>query len=393
MKYPFVLLFLLFTIILSAQIGREFNKDKVNRNVAQITEKDYENVKLDKNGTPILPKKAIRETVHFYEDGYRVEAQYFDLEKKKKELYSRVLLKRKGTAVHSVEIYTYSFGKESLLRKHEAVIKDGKLFSEKISNSTKEMGSAQYFYGKTKKGLDFEVIDLKNYNRKVKYYTESDEYGKVFSTQLNGTDTVMLLHLLERQGDTLSTWLLIHRKRNSSPDSIKLTERKWLDANDNLILHLMQFDALTEPPPGEPESANFASAFSNHYNKDIVKKANVFPKKETLFGPWRSEVNNLELFFEPESVNGKPRFYGSSYLSKSNEPTVEEYMAAGEIWKYILKQGLGRGTWSFNEDGEIIIRLKNGSTLLFTAEMDLNTLVLKPKMKGMEGVLRLVKAG
>lgn len=386
-------LILLVPVFLSAQIGREFKTVKVNGDVVQSLEKFYENVALDENGAPVLPEKGAIETLNFYQDGYLIESQNFEYQDSVKALSSRVLLKRDGEAIRLAEIYTYHHDKESLLRSHEAVIKNGKLISEKIRNDKKDLGTVQYAYGKTTKGLDFESIAADGNNAAVVYYTESDEHGLVFSMETMGTDTLIQQYFLENQGDTLRKSLIISRNSgNISPDSVLVIERTWLDHNGNPILNLKQMEALSEPPAGEPKTANFVSSFTYEYDKNIAIKAPVLPDQETIFGAWQSRANNLELFFEPESVNGKPRMYGTSYLSKSNEPTVEELLEAGEIWKYMLKQDFAPGTWSLDKNGELTIILNNSSILLFSAEMDFKTLVLKPKMKDMKGELRLVKS-
>lgn len=388
-------LMMLMTFGCNAQIGREFKFEKIKGDTVRSTEVSCENTQLDENGKPILTEKAERKTVNFYQKGYLVESQNFECDGETTDLSIRILLKRAGSAVRSAEVYSYWRGKESLLQAYDAEIENGKIVSEKIRNQQNEIiGDVQYLYGKTDKGLDFEWIDLVGNRGSKTFYTESDEHGTVFSMETFADDTLMSLTRLERQGDTLTKSLLVAQSNwNTFRDSVLMTVRKWFDSKGNPTLILTQMEALTAPPPGEPKATNFVSSISYQYGKSAVRQARNFPNQEEIVGAWRSESNNLELFFEPESDNGKPRMYGTSYLSKSNEPSLEQLQAAGEVWKFMLKQDFAPGTWTLDDkNGNLTIVLKNGSVLEFSTTLDIKTLVLTPTMKGMNGSLRLVKS-
>ena len=385
---------MLLPLLIYSQISREFESKKINGDFIQVIEKDYENVKLDKNGKPILPKNAIEEYLHFYENGYSVETQAFEYNEHSKELSWRVLIKRNGSAINNAKLYSYNRGKERLLREHSAIVEDGKLRTEKIIKNGKEVATVQYTYGNINGAINFEVINLSSSYRTVDFYTEFDKYGTVFSAQINEIDTIMSLRRIEVHGDSIRKSILINKKINSnSLDSILFIERTWFDSNNNPTMDLKQMIALTEPPAGEPKTANFVSTYSYLNSENKIKTASSPPTNEELYGAWRNESNNIEIFFEPKRSSGEQRFYGSSYLLKSTEPSIEEYLANGKIWIFMLKQEFKSGSWIINEQDELKVILKNGSILTFSIILDNNILILKPKMKDMKGELRFSKSG
>jgi hypothetical protein len=72
---------------------------------------------------------------------------------------------------------------------------------------------------------------------------------------------------------------------------------------------------------------------------------------------------------------------------------MEQLLAAGEIWKFMLKQDFAPGAWTLDDkNGNLTIVLKNDSVLEFSTTLDIKTLVLTPTMKEMKGSLRLVKS-
>ena len=113
---------------------REFNFEKLNGDQIKSIELDFEDVKIDKKGLPVLPKKSYNETVNFYKDGYLMESVRYDYSGKKKELSSRVLLSRFDSVVNQVQVFYYRNDKESLLRVHTAEVENGKIIKEDIRN-------------------------------------------------------------------------------------------------------------------------------------------------------------------------------------------------------------------------------------------------------------------
>jgi|GEM_PF-2511076 len=384
----------LIPVSIFAQIGREFKFDKINGDTVKSTEIAYGNTSLDENGVPILPEKGDNETVNFYQGGYLVESQYFEYQGAKRELSSRIILARTDAAVRQATIYTFHRGKESLLRAHKAEIANGKVIAEEIRNDRNEnIGTVQYAYGKTSDDLDYEWIDAVGNRGSRKFYTVTDQHGVVFSMETFANDTLISHQRIEARGDTLHRSLLVNKKGvNNLPDSVLITVRKWLDGHGNPVLVLTQMKALTEPPPGEPQSINYVSAISYEYGKAAPKVGENRLDPIELYGAWRSEFNNMELFFEPKSDDGTQSLYGSSYLLNANEPSVEQYLAEGEIWKFMLKQDYKPGSWSLEEDGTLKVILSNASILSFWAYLEYNTLVLRPHMKDLKGELRLVKS-
>lgn len=396
MRFLLILLQSSIPFIVFCQIGREFKFEKVNGNVSQSTVIDYDNLKLDKTGKPILPSKAAdNETLNFYKHGYLIESQQYDLEKMKKEVSKRILVNRKESAINSVEVYTYSRGKESLLRVHETKLNKGQIVSEEVRDeNNKLLGTATYSYGTTDANLEFERIAFSGNRRNAEYYSEKDKFGNLIELESNKKDTVMYLERLIQEGDSINKSLIISKKGwNNSPDSILITRQKWFDNKHNPILLLTKMEAISKPPPGEPTTVNFVSSITYHYGNLPKNDRNNIPSQTEIFGGWVNKQNNIELFFEPQTVNGKPRVFGSSYSSKSNEPSIDELLANGEIWKFMLKQDFKYGTWTLDEEGELRIVLSNESVLLFSTKIEFNALILQPKMKDMKGTLKLVKRG
>jgi hypothetical protein len=384
---------MVFPVMVYSQIGREIKTIEANGDYVQIIEQSYENVKIDRNGRPVIPQKTTDEYLYIMEGGYNIETRYYQISGKEKELEFRIAIDRDGAVINTAELYYYSHGKESLLRSHSAKAENGRIVSETIHNTRGEIGNCTYSYGAKNAAISYEVLELENINKiKTTFYTESDDQGTLFAAQVMGSDTLMKSKRIEIQGDTLKKSLLISKNRMTNKvDSVILIERSWFDAEQNLTMEMKEMIALTEPPEGEPKAMNFLSVFS-YLDKDNARpNSSSLPEIEALYGAWRNEVNNLELFFEPFN-NGAQRFYGSSYLLESNAPTPEEYLAKNRIWIYLLKQDFQHGSWSFDGDKTMTITLANGSILTFELSMDGNTLVLKPTMENMEGVLRFAKS-
>ena len=389
MKYLISICFTLFPFLIFSQISREFNSSKVNGNFVQFIEKSYDDVKLDENGIPIVPKNADQESIHFLKDGYSVESRFHEIENGKKELSLKITLERKGPIIHLAEIYSYRRGKEHLLRSHIANVKNGRIVSEIIKKNGKEVGKVQYSSGSINQGTNYETINLNNYGRQIKFYTERDNNGVVFSAQINGIDTVMILKRIESQGDSINKSIAINKNlKEESSDSVLIIERTWFDTYHNPIMDLTQMIALTEPPPGQPKTMNYLSTFTYLNDENSIKTTSSVMSSEKLHGAWQNEANNIELFFEPNH-NGKQRLFGSSYLLKSNEPTIEQYQYNKSLWIFMLKQDYKPSIWKLNNDKTLTITLSNGSILTFLAVLDNSTLILKPKMKNMERELRL----
>lgn len=392
MKYKILICFFCIPFLAQSQIGREFKSSQINGDFTQCIEKDYENLKLDNQGKPIIPSQALLEYLHFYENGWVLETQCFEYKGKEKELSSRILIQREDSIIKKATVYYYRQGKEKQLREHRSNSENGQIVSEEVYSSGKNVGSAKYQYGKKNSAIKYEVIQVTNLNRKTEFYTESDQNGVVFSAQINNVDTIMRLKRIEQFGDSIYKSILVNTNRTTGKDdSILLLNRTWFDSFNNPIMNLKQMTALTEPPPGEPKSVNYVSTFKYLMTDKAIKTKTKVKSIEMLYGGWKNAENNIDLFFEPEGENGQQRLFGSSYLSKSNEPTVEEHLANQTIWIFMLKQEFKYSHWKINENGELMVTLNNGSVLKFIMEFDYQTLILKPQMEDLEGELRLTK--
>ena len=390
MKYLKLVFLSILPHLVFSQIGRELKSIKINGNYVQLIEKIYKNVKINREGVPIVPKKPMEEILYLLEDGYNIEMRCYNFFGMKKKLLCRVSLDRSGSMITGAELFAYSKGKEFLFRSHTAIVRDGKLVSEKIMNNGKVIGTAHYSYGVKNEDIKYEIIELININKiKSKIYTESDDQGILFSRKIIESDTILTLKRIETQGDSIKKSIMVSKNRKTNKaDSVLLIERTWFDFNKNPTMVLEQRIVLTEPAPGEPKSMNSMSTFSYLDSDNMVETKSPILATESLYGAWRNEANNIELFFEPKR-NGKQRFYGFSYLGEKNGPTVEQFLSNNTIWIFMLKQEFNEGSWVLNNDGTIAITIPNGSILTFFAVLDNKTLVLKPKIKNMKGELRL----
>ena len=382
--------FILLPILVYSQIGREFNMGKVNGPFNQFIEKSYEGIELDKNGIPIVPTLAEHECINEVKEGFTVESFCEDVGSDLMDLSIRVVINRSGPAINSLEIYSSRKNEESLLRAHRTEVKDGKITSEKIIKDGKVIGEVEYSYGEINEQVSYERMNFENLGRQIEFYTEKDNDGIVFSMQVNDADTVMLLRRTEFQGDSIRSSIVINKNPSTGTiDSILLEQRIWYDAHRNPVMDFQKMIALTDPPEGEPNEMSFLSTFTYKKVDESNDKSNSIEPIENLYGAWRNESNNVEIFFEPNFDGGEQRFFGSSYLLESAEPTPEEHLANKTIWIYMLKQDYRTGVWEIDEKNNLIITLADGSILTFSISLKNKTLILRPMMEDLEGELRL----
>lgn len=399
MKEIVKILLVLSPLSLSAQIGREFNFEKGKSGLTKVRAISYTNVKLDEQDMPIPQLESDGEIITLYQDGYVYEVQYFDENDGKKEIQSRILLERNGIDIKKAAIYTYFQGKESLLRAHEAFYVNGKITLENITGENGKLyGTTQYETGKTSDGIDFIKMTSTGIGSKKELLRQFDDDGEVFYSEHMGgklSKSSRRTSIIKQDTVKTITYLLLNENeaQNGSVDSIHLITRTHYDKKGNPTLGIMKYTA-SKAPEGEEKEMVVAMHFENFYGTDVAPKPE-FPTKEALEAEWKSEKDNLTVFFTPKNEKGVHGFacFPLHGMRKLIPGAAEKEMITSveDGWKDEMI-AMNNGTYEYDPGtGKLTVLLHNGKKVQLLAKMEWNTLILTPAT-GKGNALRLVKA-
>jgi hypothetical protein len=394
MKKIYNVLFILLPFSMFAQIGREFNFGKGKNGLTKSRAITYMNVKLDKQGMPLPQTENEGEIITFFRDDYPYEIQSFEEMEGKNELMTRILLERNGKDIKKAAIYIFLLGKESLLRAHEAFYVNGKMTLENITNEKGELlGTAQYEEGKIADGIQFIKFKGKGSRYDIELERQYDDEGDVFVSEYIGgkmKSSSRRISVVTQDSLTKIKYLILYNN-DEKLDSIKLTTYTHFDKNGNPVLSISHYENPKAHSEVEKEMIT-ATYCQNFYGKeDEVIKTN-FPTNEGIEGEWKSEKDNLTVFF----VKDNDKYEFACFPKRGHRkiyPELEEketMVAYEDGWKEDLI-AINNGTYEYDpKTGKVIIHLHNGNIVHLLAKIEWNTLILTPE-KGDRNALRLVK--
>jgi hypothetical protein len=281
------------------------------------------------------------------------------------------------------------------LRAHEAFYVNGKLVLENITNEQGKLrGTVKYEEGEVAEGIHFIKMTSNESRNNLEVIRQYDNEGDLFISEKMGDKMLNLsrrISVVTQDSLKIIKSLILHNS-NETIDSVQLTTRTYYDGKGNPILQIMHFES-PKAPEGEEKEMTVATYYENFYGSDAETTKPNFPTHESMEGEWRSEKDNLVVFFAPSNekhefacfpMQGQRKLIPG--LEEKDTPVTYE-----DGWKDGLI-GMNNGTYEYDQNtGKLIVHLHNGKTEHLLAKMEWNTMILTPE-KGNRNALRLVKS-